>query len=134
MANIGAAARENEGGAEITSRTLNSMTVRVDSPRAGWLVVAESWDAGWTAKLDGGPAAVLPGNYAFRTMRIPAGQHVIEFVYRPVGFFLGSVITAATLGLLLIAAAIYVFRRARRWVQRRQVIRQALPRIIIEKP
>ena len=89
------------------------MSVQVDSPRNGWLVVTESWDAGWTAKLDGGPVPVVPGNYAFRTMRIPAGRHMIELVYRPVGFLLGSIITGATIGLLLVAV-IWRFRRRRR--------------------
>lgn len=102
------------GGAEILSRTLNSMTVRADSARDGWLVIAESWDAGWTAKVDGTPAPVLPGNYAFRTMFVPAGLHMIELVYRPVGFLLGSVITGATVAVLLIVAAISRFNRRTR--------------------
>ncbi len=82
------------------------MVVHAHSPRDGWLVVAESWDPGWTATVDGRPTAVLPGNYSFRTMRIPAGRHTVELVYRPVGFLLGSTITGATLGLLLIAAVV----------------------------
>ncbi len=106
--------------AEIVNRTLNSMTVRVDSPDDGWLVIAESWDAGWTASLDGGPSPMLPGNYAFRTIRIPSGPHVIELVFRPVGFVLGSTITGATMIALLIAAVVSLFKRAKSRIPRRE--------------
>ncbi len=109
--NSGATGRQEKGSAEISSRSLNSMTVRVDSPGDGWLVVTESWDKGWSAKVDGKPAPVLPGNYVFRTMRIPVGEHKVELVYRPVGFVLGSAITCLTLGVLLIAAVVWLFKR-----------------------
>ena len=89
------------------------MAVQADSPRYGWLVVAESWAKGWTAKINGKPVPVLPGNYAFRTMRIPAGHHLIELVYRPVGFALGGAISVATAGSLLIVAVISLFKRRR---------------------
>ncbi len=115
---------EDTSSAQIISRTLNSMDVSVNSPGDGWLVVAESWDAGWTAKVDGGPVPVLPGNYAFRTIRIPAGRHIIQLVYRPVGFLLGSTMSGATLGSLFIVAVVWRFKR-RRPFERRAAARQA---------
>jgi hypothetical protein len=89
------------GAAQITKRGLNTLTVRVNATQAAWLVINESWDAGWKATVDGQPATVLPGNYSFRTLRVPAGEHTVELRYRPTAFVVGSAISAGTLALLL---------------------------------
>ncbi len=114
VSNGGAAGGEPTGSAEIIKRTLNSLTLQVDAPRDEWLVVMESWDAGWSANVDGRPTPVLAGDYAFRTMKVPAGRHEVEMAYRPVGFMLGSSISGATVGFLLIVGVAWLVRRTRR--------------------
>ena len=101
--------------ADIVSRSLNSLTLRANAASEAWLVVNESWDPGWKATVDGQPAAVLPANYAFRAVRIPAGEHIVEMSYEPASFTIGRNITSATIaGLIILPVTIHLNRRRRK--------------------
>ena len=85
---------------QITQRHLNSLTLRVNVARDGWLVVNESWDSGWKATVDGAPVPVIPGNYIFRTLPVSAGEHIVEMRYQPATFRTGLIISLSTLALV----------------------------------
>jgi hypothetical protein len=91
----------------------NSVTLAVDAPRPGLVYASESFFDGWTATVNGAPARILPANYAFRAVEVPAGKSVIEFRYWPPGLTAGLSLTGtsviATLGLFVVP----VFRRVR---------------------
>jgi hypothetical protein len=73
---------------------------------------------GWSAYLDGAPVDVLRANGVFRAVRVPPGEHRIEFLYTPRSFRLGalaSVLSLAATGVLLV----YSSRRRRRDEDRR---------------
>jgi hypothetical protein len=87
------------------------MRVAADGP--GVLVVAEGWDPGWSACVDGQWRSVLRVNQAQLGVILAAGRHEILFEHRPAGFLAGLGLTLGTLvalgGLVLRAR-----RRARR--------------------
>jgi hypothetical protein len=83
---------------------LNETVIGVDTPRAGLLVCSESNMSGWSASIDGRPAPIVPANYAFRAVEIPAGSHTVRFVYRAPGWDAGLAISVA--GLLLAITAV----------------------------
>jgi hypothetical protein len=83
--------------------------VEVELDRDGYLVLADAWDAGWKATVDGSPARVLPANAAFRAVAVPRGVHVVEQVYRP-----GSVLAGLAVSLLA-AVGILCAWAARCW-------------------
>jgi len=84
----------------------NSVTVVVDAPRAGVLYAAENYFDGWTATRNGSPAEILPANYAFRAVAVPAGRSRIEFHYWPPGLTVGLWISAGSVLVLLGLAVI----------------------------
>jgi hypothetical protein len=102
------------GSAEIVRRSLNSLLVRIDAERAGWLVVDESWDPGWSATVDGHDVEVLPGNYAFRAVHVPGGRHDVRFVYRPALFEVGAGLSAASLAVTVGGLGLLPLLRRRR--------------------
>ncbi len=59
------------------------ISIDVDTLTAATLVVAESYDRGWTARVDGAPAAVLPCDLAVMAVVVPAGHHKVQLVFRP---------------------------------------------------
>jgi hypothetical protein len=67
----------------------NSTMLVVDAPRPGLVYAAESFFDGWTATIDGRPAPILPANYAFRAVVVPAGRSRVEFRYWPPGLTMG---------------------------------------------
>ncbi|HEY7068295.1 MAG TPA: hypothetical protein VII06_42995 [Chloroflexota bacterium] len=93
----GSRASEIPGEAAVVSRSLNSLTFRVVANQAVWLVVAESWDPSWRGTVDGASAALVPGNYAFRAVRVPEGTHLVELRYEPASVRIGGVVTLVAL-------------------------------------
>lgn len=100
------------GVAEITLYSPESIRLRVESDREGLLVLTDANYPGWEALIDDRPAAVEQVDGLFRGVFVPAGEHVVEFFYRPRSLSLGAAVTAVGVVLvLLIAASIYVRSR-----------------------
>ncbi len=68
------------------------------------------YDKGWQAYIDGNPADHIRADYVLRAMRIPAGEHTIEYKFHPRSYFISEKISLASsiLFLLLIAGTIWV--------------------------
>ena len=92
------------GGSEGTARILAEFAGRVDVAASvkdgGWLVLSDTYFPGWSATVDGEPAEILPAQGVFRAVWVPAGEHLVQFVYRPWSFAIGAVVT----GLCLLSA------------------------------
>jgi hypothetical protein len=113
------AAKLASGGAPVRAgsiETYASQVVRgsVDTPAPALAVLNDSIYPGWTATVDGVPTAIVPANYMFRGVLVPAGRHVVEFRYAPESFRLGLVITAISLLLCAALLAADAYRRRRR--------------------
>ena len=65
------------------------------------LVVADSHSPGWTARVDGEEAEILPAWGLVRAIRLPAGSHRVEMAYEPPGFRVGLGLAVAGLVALL---------------------------------
>jgi hypothetical protein len=78
----------------------NSFVLAVDAPRPGLVYAAESYFDGWSAKVNGVPSRILPANYAFRAVEVPAGPSRIEFRYWPPGLTAGLVVSGVSVVLL----------------------------------
>lgn len=53
----------------------------VDAHGAGYLRVADPWDAGWTATLDGTPTELFVADHCLRAVHVPTGAHIVELRY-----------------------------------------------------
>src|SRR5262249_10939138 len=67
------------------------LDVRAEGP--GLLVVAESWDPGWSATVDDAPAPVLRVNDARMGVVLPAGTHFVALHHRARGLAAGLVLS-----------------------------------------
>lgn len=84
--------------------------VRLDAP--GYLVLSDTDYPGWRATVDGAPAPILRANGLVRAVLLPAGEHVVEFVFSPRSLAAGVVCSAAALALWVgVAAALAAWRR-----------------------
>ena len=75
--------------AEIRNWTPNQITVQVSGP--GLLVLSEIFYPGWQARVDGALVPLESFSGILRAVHVSDGKHLVEFVYRPVGIYLGLV-------------------------------------------
>jgi uncharacterized membrane protein YfhO len=94
---------DEKGQVEILHRTPSSLDLKVTTPSDGLLVLSEVYYPGWQATVNGQATAVLRVDYILRGVPIPAGEHDVEFNYRPATFRGGAVISGATLFALAVA-------------------------------
>jgi hypothetical protein len=77
------------------------LAVGVDRPAPGVLVVAEQWDPGWHARVDGTPARVIPVDESQIGVEVPAGAHRVTLSYTAPGLRAGLVTTGAALAVVV---------------------------------
>jgi hypothetical protein len=77
--------------------------VRVDVPpgRAGWLVLSESYNPLWKAKVDGHEHRLYPTNVASLGLPLSAGSHTVDVRISSSNFLVGVVISLLSLAVLL---------------------------------
>jgi hypothetical protein len=70
------------GSAAYRQVTPEDVRVTVDTPAPALVVVRNSYDAGWSATVDGRAAPLLATDYLVQGVAVPAGTHEIRLVYR----------------------------------------------------
>ena len=94
----------------IEDRPDGRVVAQVDAPTDGFLFLSEPFYRERHATIDGHPVPALRANLAFTAVAVPAGRHDVELRYSPSRFYLGSLVSGAT-----IAGYAFVFvRRPRR--------------------
>jgi hypothetical protein len=88
--------------ADLARSEADRLEVRAEGP--GLLVVAEAWDAGWRAGVDGDPAPVHRVNVAQLGLVLPEGTHHVTFRYRPRGLLPGIALAGAAASALAFGA------------------------------
>jgi hypothetical protein len=82
--------------------------LRANVPFPGYVVLADTFAAGWRATVDGEPAEILPADVAFRAVWVEPGEHEVVFAFTPPGWPAAPLVSvlatlvslAALLGLL----------------------------------
>lgn len=91
---------------------LNEISFVSSNSKEGLAVFSDIYyDAGWKAFVDGKETPIIKANYVLRALKLPAGNHKIEFVFHPDTFYsynnlamVSSLITFALLGAALFFA------------------------------
>jgi hypothetical protein len=93
------------GSAEVTRHEPNRVEVKTLSTTPAILVLSENHYPGWRAYVDGQNVEVMRVDYNLRGVAVPAGSHLVKFVYQPKSVLVGLVISLLTLALLLLWAS-----------------------------
>ncbi|PYQ16308.1 MAG: hypothetical protein DMF79_18775, partial [Acidobacteria bacterium] len=93
------------GTSQVTDLRADRVRLHARLRSPGYVVLVDTYDPGWRARIDGVAAPVLRANETFRAVALPAGEHNVEMIYRPPSVLRGLAITAAAVGLGLLALA-----------------------------
>jgi hypothetical protein len=96
--------------AQIKSYEPHRIEIEKRGTSNGFLVLSEIYYDGWEARVDGQPTKIYRTDYTLRGVVVPAGDHQVEFVYRPRSFRLGAIGFAFGVAVLLIGG-LFVYRR-----------------------
>jgi len=81
----------------ITEYTINQVTIEVDMPQPGWLLLTDSYFPGWKAydrvEESEEELQIYQADGNFRAVFLEAGEHTVRFKYSPLSFKLGLYVT-----------------------------------------
>jgi hypothetical protein len=77
------------GNASIVEEIPTRIRVSLQMETPGLVVLADLWDQGWQAYLNGQRVPILRANHAIRGVVVPAGSGTLEFRYAPASFAWG---------------------------------------------
>jgi hypothetical protein len=90
------------GEAKIVNENPRRVTLNLRMETAGLVVLADTWDHGWKAYLNGSERPILRTNHAIRGVVAPPGTSTLEFRYEPASFAVGVWLAGvAAVGLLV---------------------------------
>jgi len=72
-------------GLSVNYFDVNTLRLRSNFAKPQIVVYNDSYTSSWKAYLDGMPVELLRANTAFKGIKVPAGEHQIEFSYHPPG-------------------------------------------------
>lgn len=97
--------------------TPNLVSLDVSAPGGGLLVFSMAYYPEWEARVDGARARVFRVNHALMGVELPPGSGAVRLEYVPRAFYLGLVLAAAGI-MMLVAWILFLFGRDRAARQR----------------
>lgn len=108
----GAAGHFRKDAVRITSYEPESVTLEIRSPRDGFVVLSDTYRRGWVADVDGIETPIWKANLVMRAVPLPAGEHIVRFLYRPSSYGTGRAISVVS---LLLTGGLWILP----WIRRR---------------
>ena len=93
----------------------NYLRYEYSTPEEAVAVFSEIYyDKGWKAYVDGTEAPAFRADYVLRAMRLPAGQHTVEWRFRAPGWNAVEGVTAGCSAVILLGALTLIVCALRR--------------------
>jgi hypothetical protein len=86
----------------VTRHEPQRVELEVKLERPGIVVLADLYYPGWSLTIDGKPAPILRANRLMRGAAVTAGNHHLVYIYNPLSFRLGGLISLASIALGLV--------------------------------
>ncbi len=97
----------SDRGRVLSSRfAADRLMIDLETAEPALVVVAMTWDSGWSARVDGAESAVLEAAAGYLAVELPAGARRVELAFRQSGLVAGAATSAAAALALLAMTAI----------------------------
>jgi len=92
------------GKASLTSYSTREVVIKTESTGQSFLILSDTYYPGWKAFIDGKETKIYRANGIVRGIFMGPGSHVVKFVYSPLSFKVGTLISCATFAILLLTS------------------------------
>lgn len=107
--------RDSAAYVKLDKYGLNKISYKSSNSQAGFAVFSDIWyPKEWTATVDGKETPIVRVNYVLRGLKLPAGQHTIEFKFESESIKKGgyiAMVSSLLIFALVIAGIIIAFRK-----------------------
>ena len=87
----------------LTNYSPNELTYEYSASAEKLAVFSEVYyPKGWTAYIDGKPIEIINADFILRALKVPAGEHKVEFKYKPESFTKGATYSRISSGVLIL--------------------------------
>ncbi len=90
---LAAAPATSDSNAHIASYSPNEVIVEADMTHAGFLILGDAFHPDWKATVDGKSSRVFAADYMLRAVFLTPGNHTVRFVFQPLSFYGGALIS-----------------------------------------
>lgn len=102
--------KDSTASVKVTSYEPNRIVYKSSNAKDGLVVFSEIYyPKGWIATIDGKEAKIFRADYVLRALKVPAGEHTIEFRFDPEVVKTGGTIALASSLVIFLLAAGAVF-------------------------
>ncbi|HYV07208.1 MAG TPA: YfhO family protein, partial [Blastocatellia bacterium] len=105
--------RPNSSTLGIIADERNRVTIETFNENPEALVLSDNYYPGWKAFLDGEPTRIFQANCTMRAVAVPAGRHLVSFVFEPSTLRASVYVSFAAVAFTLILLALRVGQRDR---------------------
>ena len=92
----------NKGSAKVEKYLPNEVTINTKADGSSLLFLSDSYYPGWKAYVDNTQTEIFRSDFTFRSVVVPKGEHTVKFVYDPMTFKVGLILSVIGLILILI--------------------------------
>ena len=85
---------------------ISEVELQTETRYTSFLVLSNIYYPGWQAYIDNQKTKIFRTDYLFSGITVPAGKHIIKFIYQPLSFIIGLWLLCITIGLILLSAFI----------------------------
>jgi len=96
----------NENNVNVVKYESDYQQINVYTKNSGFLFISDLYYPGWKAYVDDIETKIYRTNWAFRSIHIPEGEHLVEFRYEPESFLIGSMVSAVALSFILVGSIV----------------------------
>jgi hypothetical protein len=104
---------QTPASATIIGDRRNWVSIETDNLKDGLLVLSDNYYPGWRASVDGAPTHIFRANHTMRAVNLPAGRHLVSFLFIPATFFVSLYVSLSTAALTFAALIVSAIKRRR---------------------
>lgn len=93
---------EDNSTVKILDTNPNEVHLQAIMENAGFVVLSDAYHPDWKVYINGQTSKIFQTNHLVRSVFVPAGRHEIKFIFIPISFYAGMIVSFLSLALIIL--------------------------------